>query len=226
MANGTANVTGDLKSVISGNNEAGSIEVILCGYGSQVPRQNNLSLVARPTSTASEVPVDAAGTFSFSVMGNDYIQPAGTYYTITVRDANGDVVQCAAYLFLGDNDYDLNTINPFDPTQPPSPLPPLIIPQLLVIGYNPTVDFPGDQYTAFQITLQGDVTSSTLTNMVPGNLYTFIIIQDGAGGHRFTWPANVHNGAAADPEASSTTTQTFVADENLDLWAIGPGMWA
>jgi len=61
--------------------------------------------------------------------------------------------------------------------------------------------------------------------MVPGNLYTFIIQQNGTGGFTFAWPANVHNAVMVDPTASGGTIQTFVADESGDLWPIGPGTY-
>lgn len=214
-----ATVTGNLEGVIDNAVEEGSVVIALCGYGPQVPRVQGTALFGSVTS--QDIEVDGDGTFTAEVPGNDEIAPAGTYYTVTIKNANGDVVQCNAYLLLGDTTYDLNVTDPFDPTQPIPPLPPLIINQLLILAFSPTPDFPGDGYTAWQITLTGDVTSSTVSNVATGNLYTFIIKQDGAGGHAFTWPPNVLNATPVFPAPNSTTVQTFVVDENLDLYPIG-----
>ncbi len=221
-----ATVNGKLENVISGEIEAGSVEVALCGYGSYLPRGGDGALYARPTSLPQQIPVAADGTFSFTVFGNDQIEPAGTYYTITIKDSNGDIVQCAAYLFLGGSNYDLDTTDPFDPTQPPPPLPPRVINQLLIVPPSATPDFPGDQYTAWGIQLNQDVTSSTLSNIVQGNLYTFIITQDATGGWKFTWPSLVLDPVPVNPTPGGATIQTFVAIANGGpLLPIAAGTW-
>lgn len=220
-----ANVTGRLESVLNSEAVAGSVEVMLCGYGSRVPRINGEALVARITD--DEIPVAEDGEFNFTVPFNDEISPAGTYYAITIKDENGDVAQVNAYRFTSDKDsYDLNLIDPYDPNQPPPPLPPLITDLLLIVNAADDMVFPGDAFTTFKTTLSGDVTQPSIEGMVAGNLYTFIIVQDGAGGYEFLWPADVHNAMMIDPDPNSTTIQTFVADENGDLWAIGPGTWS
>ena len=216
-----ATITGKLEDIL-GSNEGGSIDIALCGYGSQVPRANGSGLIAQPEE--DDIEPDGDGTFNVEVTGNDLIAPAGTYYTVAVKNPNGDVIQVNAYIFLGNNIYDLDLIDPFDPSQPIPPLPPLIINQLLVIAWAAAVTVPGDVFTAFKITLGGN-TTITIENMMPGNLYTFIIVQDATGGHTVTWPANAHNATLTDPAPNSTTVQTFVADVDGSLYAIGAGTW-
>ena len=216
-----ATITGKLEDIL-GAVEDGSIEIALCGYGSQVPRANGSGLIAQPQD--SEIVPSVDGTFTAELTGNDQIAPAGTYYTITVKNENGDVIQVNAYIFIGENIYDLDVTEPFDPTQPIPPLPPLIINQLLVLAWAAAITVPGDVFTAFKITLGGN-TTITLQNMMPGNLYTFIIVQDATGGHTVTWPLNAHNATLTDPAPNSTTVQTFVADADGSLYAIGPGTW-
>jgi hypothetical protein len=127
---------------------------------------------------------------------------------------------------LGDNTYDLDSIGPFDPAQPLPPLPPLIINQLLLIAFSPTPVFPCDQYTALAITLSGDVTSSTLTGQVAGNLYTFIITQDATGGWAFVWPGAMINATPVNPTPRSITIQTCVClANNGPLLPIGPATY-
>ena len=174
-------ITGTLETIIN-KPESGAVEVQLCGYGSQVPRVNGIALMARLTVDEDDIPISPTGTFTFNVPGNDQIIPDGTYYAVTIKDANGDIAQVNAYRFLYSSPtYDLNLTDPYDPNQPPPPLPPLITNMLLVMPWAADLQFPGDQYLSFRVTITGDVTSSELLNYVPGNLYTWIIQQDAVG---------------------------------------------
>ena len=211
-------ITGRLEAAINIAPEIGTVDVQLCGYGSQVPCFVGTALVARIT--CAGVPVEDDGSFTFGVPGNDEIAPAGTYYTVTIRDSNGDIAQVNAYQFLSDPDsYDLNTIKPFDPSQAlPPMLPPLIRDLLLEVPYDPDAVFPGNEYTAWSIELTGDCTP-VFNNLLDGNLYTIIILQADSIGHAFNWPGNVSNATAVCPDPVSLTIQTFVA-LNDGLFAI------
>jgi hypothetical protein len=216
-------VTGNLESAINDTKVQGRVSVMLCGYGSRVPRDNGVALVARISDDAISIdPI--TGRFSFSVPGNDEIVPAGTYYAVTIRDENGDTAQVNAYRFTSNiPTWDLNTIDPFDPNLPPPPLPVPLVNELLVVPAADGMVFDGSQYPTFLVTLPSNVSSSEIENMMPGNLYTFIIIQDGTGGWTFAWPPDVFNATKIDARANIKTIQTFVADENGQLYAIAPG---
>ena len=222
-----ATISGKLDTIVGSNiSEQGSITIALCGYGSQVPRVPTSSVVMLARLTAQDIEADDVGVVTAEVFGNDEIEPAGTYYTVTVKDDNGDIAQVNAYVFLAGNEYDLGDTPPFDPTLPMPPLPPLIYNQLLLIAFSPTPNFPGDTFTALAITLNGNVTSSTTSGLVAGNLYTFIIAQDSTGGWTFAWPPSVLGATAVDPEAGSLTIQTFVAlANNGPLLPIGPASY-
>lgn len=216
-------VTGRLSAAANDDEVIGSLDVMLCGYGSQVPRVNGESLVAEITTES--IPVAADGTFDFVVAGNDVIIPQGTYYAVSVRDANGDIAQVNAYRFLTSTlTYDLTLTDPYDPNQPPPPLPPLITNLLLVVPWSATMEFPGDTYRAYRTTLTGDVTSSTAPDTIQGNLYTFIIQQDTVGGHVFTWPPDCLNASPINPNPNGLTTQTFVMGL-ANLVAISAATW-
>jgi hypothetical protein len=218
----TVTVTGKLAASADSVPVQGSVDVMLCGYGSQVPRVNGDSLVARISTTA--LPAASDGTFTFDCAGNDSIVPIGTYYAITIRDENGDIAQVNAYRFIGSGSYDLGITDPYDPNQPPPPLPPLITNLLLVVPWSAEMEFPGDIYTTFRATLSGDVTSSTAPDTVQGNLYTFIIIQDATGGHAFSWPPNCYNASPVNPKPNGITVQTFVMGLS-NLIPIGAATW-
>ena len=66
----------------------------------------------------------------------------------------------------------------------------------------------------FKITLTGDATSQPLTavGIIPPAIVTWEITQDVAGGHTFTWPANVIGGTAVGTGSNQTTTQQFIWD--------------
>jgi hypothetical protein len=214
-------VTGKLQSAINSSAVQGQVEVMLCGYGSRVPRHNGVALVARIED--DEITIAADGSFTFSAPPNDEITPIITYYAVTIKDENGDIAQVNAYRFLSTPPtYDLNLIDPYDPNLPPPPLPPIITNMLLVIAAAAAMNFPGDVYVSFKTTLSGNVTTPTVSGMIPGNLYTFIIVQDATGGHTFAWPAEIHNAVMIAYKPNATTIQTFVCDENGELWPVGP----
>jgi hypothetical protein len=76
---------------------------------------------------------------------------------------------------------------------------------------------------AFEMTLTADVTAGTMANITKGQVITFIIHQDGTGGHLFTWPGGVNNPSDIDPGASSINIQSFiVANDGVNLYPIGP----
>lgn len=221
-----ATVTGNAFTVADGpKSGATHIWAQLCGYGSQNPRINGTAVFTGLRTVDLEIDGNT-GAFSVQLYGNDTIVPAGTYYVFTFANENGDIIQTNAYRFIDGQPYDLNLTNPYDPNQPPPPLPPLITNLLLTLPPANDMVFPGDTYTAFTTILPGDVGAAVVEGMVPGNLYTFIIKQDGVGSHLFMWPTNVHNATRVMPTPNSTTVQTFIADGIGDLWAIGPGTWS
>jgi hypothetical protein len=220
-----SHVTGKLATIMDNAVEPGSVVIALCGYSGQIPRYTagDGAFYARPTTF--EVDVDDLGFFNALLPGNDTILPEGTYYTVTVKNSNGDAVQVNAYIFINSEDYDLSLTSPFDPTLSPSPLPPLIFDQLLTLPATDPMTFDGGSLTAFKTVLHTDVTHTTFTNMVPGNLYTFIIVQDVTGGWEFSWGDNVHNGTMVKHDAFAQTIQTFVAEEDGHLYAVSAGAY-
>jgi hypothetical protein len=201
-----------------------TVDVALCNYGSQVARIPGTALLADVT-IKGVTPSTPPATFSFEVAGNDVIQPAGTYYTVTVRDGNGDIIQCNAYIFLDANTYNLNTEQPFDPSLPVPPLPPKIYNQLVTFPYQASVSADLSAATAFLFELAGDMTV-TFTNVTPGNLYTFIVQQDATGDHKLTWANAVLNATAVNQLPNGMTIQTFVASADENLYPVGAGTYA
>lgn len=205
--------------------EEGSVLIALRGYGSQVPGGPGGTLVNLEYTIVPPNPSNPQWTAV--VPGNDVIRPAGTYYTITYRNANGDIAQTEAFIFADAATYDLDFTEPFDPSlgtgPPPTPAPPLVGNRLQVVTYVPNPQFAGNAYTTWLITLTGDA-SPNFNNLIDGNLYIVIVIQDGAGGHAFNWPSNVHNASYVNPTPNGETVQTFVAVSG-QLYATGPATY-
>lgn len=69
----------------------------------------------------------------------------------------------------------------------------------------------------FQITLTGNVTSSTLASCASGQPVSFIIYQDGTGGRTFVYPTNVPNAPFVLPNANGYTYFSGVFDGANDI---------
>lgn len=222
-------ITGKLQDLFGAVVSGAYLIFQLCGYGAQLPRVAGTSMLAK--TAPDQVPVAGDGTFSKPLYGNDAITPAGTFYTIQVQDDNGNIVQTGSFQFTGSGSLDLSTVAPFDPA---NPIPPAPTPT--VLGGNVTVPFSATPIfdcslvspagvISFQMTLTGNVASSTLINAAPGQIVTFHLIQDGTGGRTMTWPANVHNAGIIKAAAGGTTTQSFYVRADGALFAMGPGMY-
>lgn len=83
---------------------------------------------------------------------------------------------------------------------------------LQIVSFSATPTFNAGLYNSFEMTLTGNVTSSTVTGAVVGQQLNFIIQQDGTGGRTFAWPANFVNAPAVGALASASTSASFVYD--------------
>ncbi len=66
-----------------------------------------------------------------------------------------------------------------------------IVGGVTTVPFSSSPVFNGSLATGFYMALSGDVTSSTLTNVTPGNIVTFALFQDVTGHHNFTFPPNL-----------------------------------
>lgn len=73
-----------------------------------------------------------------------------------------------------------------------------------------------------EITLTGNVTSSTLTGLFVGQIITFTVIQDNVGGHTFAWPTQCKGATIVDATAGAKTVQAFIYDgTNCNAISVG-----
>lgn len=235
MGNPTVHLFGTLENIVTPAPGTAAVvagakvRVELSNYGPYIPAETGTTrgTLAKGTEYAS---TPQPGHFEAYLFRNDQIYPIGSFYTVIVEDADGNVIQCGAYRFNQDGDFDLATQTPIDGQDPPPPLPPTPPYSELLIVTDVSAHFDGSVYSAFECTLTQDVTWAWLSGFIPGNLYTFTIIQDAVGGHIFQWPSgpppyNMFNAADVCPVANSRSTQTFVADENGKLFAVSASTW-
>lgn len=93
---------------------------------------------------------------------------------------------------------------------------------IAAVGYSPTPNFNFATASGYQMTLSGNITSSTATGITPGQFVAFYFVQDGVGGRTVSYPAGTTGGSQPDPAAGSVSLQLFRADIGGQLRAAGP----
>ena len=66
-----------------------------------------------------------------------------------------------------------------------------LLPDIQAGVFNATQTINASLGDIFQLTLTGNVTSSSITNALAGQSLSIALTQDGGGGHTFAWPSNV-----------------------------------
>lgn len=91
-------------------------------------------------------------------------------------------------------------------------------PPLMTVAYSPTPTFDASLANGFDITLNGNVTSSTLINAQIGQTITFIVTQSSGGGLTFSQPPQLADWIAINGSANQVTIQQFIVKENGQIW--------
>lgn len=96
----------------------------------------------------------------------------------------------------------------------------------LVIPFSATPVFVGSPapIVDFDITLGGNVTSSTFPSLLPGQVVIFTIRQGSAGNKTFAYPASAVNVGEVNPAPNSKSVQMCICD-GVQLLAMGPIAW-
>jgi hypothetical protein len=131
----------------------------------------------------------------------------------STTDAN-DPIASGASIFHSDKNGNIGIGNP--PTVPfQLNVNKSIASGLNVVAYSATPVFDASLGNTQEITLTGNVTSSTLgTAPAVGEVIqlNFIICQDGAGSHTFVWPTQIHGAVSIGGTASKCSEQSFIFD--------------
>lgn len=91
----------------------------------------------------------------------------------------------------------------------------------LVTAFSATPTFDFSAVNTREITLTGNVTSSSITGQFPGQVVKFIIHQDATGGRTFVAPASVPMGVVNNV-ALSTSVQSFLVGTDGTMYAYTP----
>jgi len=81
----------------------------------------------------------------------------------------------------------------------------------------------GNGVNVFEITLTGNVTSSSVSGAVAGQIANFIICQDTIGSRTFIWPASFHGALTIGSTASKCNSQPFAYD-GTNFYAVSAGV--
>jgi hypothetical protein len=85
--------------------------------------------------------------------------------------------------------------------------------------------FDGITAACWIVSLHTSVGTARVRNIIPGQLYTVVFMQDQVGGHLFTWPSQFHNAKTVNLTAHAITLQNFIGLAGGDLYANMPGTW-
>jgi hypothetical protein len=89
----------------------------------------------------------------------------------------------------------------------------------LVLDSSGPLVFDGLKAVCWIVHMKSNITSPTVINISPGQLYTFVFTQNATGGYTINWPNNCTNAAPIDPEPNSTSVQNFVGNTGGVLYA-------
>jgi hypothetical protein len=85
---------------------------------------------------------------------------------------------------------------------------------IVTVPYATAVAFDASVASEFDLTLTGNVSSSSLINTVAGQFLLFIISQDSVGGRTFAWPSTLVDPGPVSIQANSTSIQMWVVRPN------------
>lgn len=168
---------------------------------------------ATPTYTLN---LDANGNLpaGTQVLGNAELTPGGTFYSaqlFTGANGTGSLVSTATWI-VGPSAPYAGTLFPSVGVFPAISFTGQVILSRTVVTFSATPVFNAAAASSFDITLTGNVTSSTLTGPGGGQMIVFAITQDGVGGRTFVWPTNVKGAMTIDPGVNKKSVQAFWFD--------------
>lgn len=91
---------------------------------------------------------------------------------------------------------------------------------LQTVSFGASLTFDCSKANGFQVTLTGNVTSATILNASPGQIVTFVLIQDGTGGH--TFPSEIPGDAPIDGTPNITNVRQYIARSDGSLRPVTP----
>jgi hypothetical protein len=93
--------------------------------------------------------------------------------------------------------------------------------RLVLVPYSATPVFDASLGSGFEITLTGNVSSSSIVNLIPGQRLIFVVKQDGTGGRTFVPPSSVPM-SPISTTAGKTNIQAFLVDLSSNIYQDTP----
>lgn len=97
--------------------------------------------------------------------------------------------------------------------------------RILKLDASQSTVIDGNAAETFAITLKLSVTQLFMRSVLAGQLYVFIVTQDGQGKHKFTWGDQLINGIPVELTPTAPTVQCYIGLPGNLLYAIMPGTW-
>jgi hypothetical protein len=254
MAGPAITLTATLQNASGAVDTGAKMRVTLAGFGGIVPKVNNVSMLSMIRQTLLQ-PAGGPISLLLYGNDVITPGPSITFYCIEIFDSKGNIVQSGNYQIAGSGSVDLSTLNQYFPPPPPTvgenPVllnPPgsalqtingsiTIVGNLIVTGtINASTTlftvassasplFDGDDGNAFRMILTSDTVQQAVVHMANKLILPISLIQDGTGGHAFTWGSNVFGGGFVNPGANERSTQLFFVEGDGSLYAAGPIMY-
>lgn len=96
---------------------------------------------------------------------------------------------------------------------------------MISVPYAGSIAFNAAESSGFDLTLTGNVVSSSLANTSVGQILSFVISQDATGGRKFSWPSTLPNTGPICPYPSSTSIQLFQVRYSGAIVPLAPMIW-
>ena len=97
-----------------------------------------------------------------------------------------------------------------------------LLPDLISVAYSPTPSFNAAASNGFQMTLSGNISSSSCPGITAGQLLAFYFVQDSAGSRTVNWPTGFTGTVQPDPAPNSVSVILFRADIGGTARAVSP----
>lgn len=98
-----------------------------------------------------------------------------------------------------------------------------VVQKIQTITYATSITFNAAIAPAFDLTLTGNVSASTLSGISAGAQLIFIFQQDGTGGRTFSWPTGVTGHGAIAAQPNSVSIQAFIVrSDGATIDPMGP----
>jgi hypothetical protein len=112
---GMMTLSANLMSILGEGAEAGYLRITLCGFGPVIPSVPGTGMLADAGIPQLIGPQVGSTALLVNLLGNAVINPANTFYEISVLDANQNVIQSANYILSGSGTQDLSQLIPLTP---------------------------------------------------------------------------------------------------------------